>query len=424
MNSSPVWHPFTQMKKAGPFPVVASASADRLTLANGESLIDAISSWWVITHGHCNPDIMAAIAAQTQVLDQVIFAGFTHPGAEQLARSLVELTPDPLNRVFFSDDGSTSVEVALKMALQACAQRGETQRDSFLAFASAYHGDTVGAMSVGGEGIFTQAYKHMMFRVIRAQHPTHSKASVEAYTADFHRKMDQHGDRLAGVIIEPLIQGAGGMVMWPEVAVREMVSRCQETGIPVIFDEVMTGFGRTGELFAMERLGITPDLVCLSKGLTGGTLPLAITMASDEIYNAFLSDDRRHTFFHGHSFTANAISCAAANANIELLRKTDMKATWNRISALHQERLANLKDADLLEDRRCLGTIGAVELKAPEGGYLAPIGPQMYQHALSRGVLLRPLGNVLYVLPPYCCSDETLHRIWDVVEECIALATK
>lgn len=412
------------MKHAGPFPVVVSAKADRLYLANGQTLIDAISSWWVITHGHCCPEIMAAIAEQTNTLDQVIFAGFTHPGAERLAAGLVAITPPSLTRVFFSDDGSTSVEVALKMAMQACAQRGEPQRDGFLAFESAYHGDTVGAMSVGGEGIFTQAYKHMMFRIIRASHPSNASASPESYTADFHQKINEYGHRLAGVIVEPLIQGAGGMVMWPEAAVRDIVITCRAQGIPVIFDEVMTGFGRTGSVFAMDRLGLAPDLLCLSKGLTGGSLPLAVTMATESIYAAFLSDDRKRTFFHGHSFTANAISCAAANANLALLQKGDWSRRWREISEIHQSRLSQLRYADALEDRRCLGTVGAVALKTPQDGYLAPVGPKMYAHAFKRGVLLRPLGNVLYVLPPYCMTAATLHQVWDVVEECIALAAK
>lgn len=422
MKNSAVWHPFTQMKNAGPFPEVAKGKADKLFLADGTTLIDAISSWWVITHGHCHPKIMAAISEQTQKLDQVIFAGFTHHGAEALADELVRITPEPLQRVFFSDDGSTSVEVALKMALQACAQRGEPHRRLFLAFDSAYHGDTVGAMSVGGEGIFTQAYKHMMFQVLRAKHPTHSKASAAEYTADFHKKLETHGDQLAGVIVEPLVQGAGGMVMWPSEAVIDIVKSARERNIPVIFDEVMTGFGRTGQIFAMDHLGVSPDLVCLSKGLTGGTLPLAITMATDAIYQAFLSDDRKHTFFHGHSFTANAISCAAANASLQLIRENDMLAEWQRIETIHRMRLGALESHGVVEDKRCVGTIGAVQLKAPEGGYLAAIGPQMYQYAMSQGVLLRPLGNVLYVLPPYCMSNETLHRVWDVVEGCVALA--
>jgi len=422
MHSSPVWHPFTQMKNAGPFPEVVSGSGDRLTLAGGKTLIDAISSWWVITHGHCHPRIMKAIADQTAKLDQVIFAGFTHEGAERLASGLVDLTPEPLTRVFFSDDGSTAVEVALKMALQHCIQRGEPQRDMFLAFDSAYHGDTVGAMSVGGEGIFTQAYKHMMFQVVRAAHPTLSTASPEDYTRDFHDQLQKHADRIAGVIVEPLIQGAGGMVMWPEEAVRDVVKTTQALGIPVIFDEVMTGFGRTGATFAMDRLGLAPDLVCFSKGLTAGSLPLAVTMATETIYDTFLSDDRKHTFFHGHSFTANPISCAAANANLDLLRQEDLASEWRRIESVHRERLAALKAPEVLEDRRCLGTIAAMALKAPQGGYLSPIGPRMYAHANASGVLLRPLGNVLYVMPPYCMETETLHRVWDVVEECLALA--
>jgi len=424
MRSSVVWHPFTQMRGVESFPEVRSAQADRLTLKDGTTLIDAISSWWVITHGHCHPDIMKAIRDQTRKLDQVIFAGFTHRGAEMLAAALVEMTPPKLTRVFFSDDGSTAVEVALKMALQACKQRGEPQRKLFLAFDCAYHGDTVGAMSVGGEGIFTQSYKHLLFQVVRAGHPTHSQAPVSAYLEDFLSKLETYGHQLAGVVVEPLIQGAGGMIMWPPAAVEEIVLRSQALGIPVIFDEVMTGFGRTGEIFAMDHLAVAPDLVCLSKGLTGGALPLAVTLASEEIYEAFLSEDRHQTFFHGHSFTANPIACAAANASLALIQNPEVRDAWARINSVHRERLAGIKYGEILEDSRCFGTVAAVEIKAPKSGYLAPIGPALYQHAFSQGVLLRPLGNVLYLLPPYCMDLGTLHRVWDVLESCLGLARK
>lgn len=413
-SSSPVWHPFTQMKGIPGFPEVRSGRGARLTLADGNQLIDAISSWWVITHGHCEPAIVAAIQKQAEILDQVIFAGFTHDRAEWLARELVRITPPDLNHVFFSDDGSTAVEVALKMALQSCQQRGMPERNMFLAFEAAYHGDTVGAMSVGGESVFTDAFRQMMFAVKHAKHPSRSDAEPADYTADFHRLVEQHGDQLAGVIVEPLIQGAGGMIVWPEAAVREIVDTCRERGILVIFDEIMTGFGRTGATFAAEKLGVAPDLMCLSKGLTGGTLPLSVTMATSPIFESFLSNDRAKTFFHGHSFTANPITCAAACANLEIMASRDMAGQWRAIEAEHRRQLDALADHPRVDDRRLCGTVAAVSVTGPDDGYLADVGPRLYRYANDNGVLLRPLGNVLYMMPPYGIETADLKRAWQV----------
>ena len=423
-DTSPVWHPFTQMKGAGPFPRVVSARGSRLFLEDGSELIDAIASWWVITHGHCEPAIVEAIQRQVEVLDQVIFAGFTHPVAEELAQALVDMTPDPLTHVFFSDDGSTAVEVSLKMAIQSCRQKGEPQRNLFLAFKDAYHGDTVGAMSVGDDSVFNENYQDMMFRVVHAEHPTLSTSPISEWLADFHRQIETLGDRLAGVILEPLVQGSGGMIVWPEEAVIEIVKTCREKGIYVIFDEVMTGFGRTGALFAMEKLGVSPDLVAMSKGLTAGMLPLSVTLATDEIYDSFYSDDRTKTFFHGHSFTANAVTCAAALANIKLLRERDMATEWARIESIHRQRMAGLRRADILRDSRICGTIAAVEIEDQQTSYLSPLGPSMYARAQEHGVLLRPLGNILYILPPYCISDGELNQAWDALESCLDLAAE
>ena len=424
VRQSPVWHPFTQMKGVDSFPKVLSGKGSYLQLENGDTLIDAISSWWVITHGHCDPAIVEAIAKQAARLDQVIFAGFTHPGAEALAEALIAMTPEPLSKVFFSDDGSTAVEVALKMALQASIQRGHTRRNKFLAFESAYHGDTLGAMSVGDRSVFTGVFEPLMFDVIRARHPSHSSAGPDAFLADFREKLDRYETELAAVIVEPLIQGAGGMIVWPEAAVVEIAKACKARGISLIFDEVMTGFGRTGARFAMEKLAVQPDLVCLSKGLTGGTLPLSVTLASEEIYNAFLSDDRGKTFFHGHSFTANPISCAAALANLNLMKQRDMPGLWAGIEAIHRDRMKALESHPAISDRRICGTVAAVEIKDTTSNYLSPMGPRMYRHALKNGVLLRPLGNVLYIMPPYGTSSEDLHRIWDVFESCIEIASR
>ncbi|MCB1053313.1 MAG: adenosylmethionine--8-amino-7-oxononanoate transaminase, partial [Acidobacteria bacterium] len=314
-----VWHPFTQMKTA-PAPLkVRSAEGSRLYLTDGRVLIDAISSWWVITHGHCHPPLMQAIRRQTEQLDQVIFAGFSHEPAERLADQMVALTAPHFQKVFFSDDGSTSVEVALKMAIQAQHQWGQTQRTQFVAFEAAYHGDTVGAMSVGGPGPFTDPYLPMLFSVTRCKQGQTSDDPLERWVGPFEQWMHEHGDQTVAVILEPLVQGAGGMIMWPVAAVRRIVEVARAHGALVIFDEVMTGFGRTGSLFAYQKVGVAPDLLCLSKGLTGGTLPLSLTLATQAIFDAFWHDEKARMFFHGHSFTANPFGCAAAVANLSLL---------------------------------------------------------------------------------------------------------
>lgn len=419
-----IWRPFTQMRTAEKPLLVSSARDEFLRLKDGRDVVDAISSWWVITHGHCQPEIVEAIREQAARLDQVIFANFSHEPAERLAETLLEFLPDRLRHVFFSDNGSTSVEVALKMALQACRQQGRPEKTKFLAFSRSYHGDTVGAMSVGGRGVFTKPYAPLLFDVIHAGQGTRSSDAVEAYTSSALALMEKHREELAGVILEPLVQGAGGMIVWPVEAVRKICARARELGLFLIFDEVMTGFGRTGSLFAFEQIGIAPDLLCLSKGLTGGNLPLALTVASPEIYDAFLDDEKSKMFFHGHSFTGNPISCAAALANLRLLKKSDLSGRWRRISEIHRQRLESLPLQSIL-DRRIRGTIAAVELKTPRTGYESDFAERATGLALKHGVFLRPLGNILYVLPPYCISDESLHRVWDAIEKiCLDSAAK
>lgn len=420
-HATPIWRPFTQMKTAEPPLPVTSAQDALLHLADGREIVDAISSWWVITHGHRQPEILAAISDQITRLDQVIFADFTHEPAEEVAAALVSMMPPGLGRVFFSDNGSTSVEIALKMALQACKQNGQLEKTKFIAFSEAYHGDTVGAMSVSADGVFTQAYRELMFPVLRVRQGRLSSDTAETFVADFRETLERHHREVAAVILEPLIQGAAGMIVWPVEAVQDIERLCRAHGVYLIFDEVMTGFGRTGACFAFERAGVAPDLLCLAKGLTGGVLPLAVTIASEEIFSAFYSDDRSHTFFHGHSFTANPIACAAALANLKLIGGKEMPRNWRRIENIHQERLARLGGRGILKDQRQCGVVAAIEIESG-GGYLDNLGPAIRKHALAQGVLLRPLGNVLYVLPPYSITDQQLHQVWDVVESCVELA--
>jgi adenosylmethionine-8-amino-7-oxononanoate aminotransferase len=413
MSRSPVWHPFTQHGLGEPIPLIERAEGAILYGADGREWIDCISSWWVITHGHCEPRIQAAIAAQTGRLDQLIFAGWTHEPAETLARSLIEITPAPLEHVFFSDSGSTAVEVALKMALGYWASQGEP-RHRILVMEHSYHGDTVGAMSVGARGVFTAAYAPLLFDVGRVPFPA---AGKEQATVDALEALCRGYDKPAAFIVEPLILGAGGMLVYPAAILADLRAVCARHGVLFIADEVMSGWGRTGTLFACEQAGMVPDIMCVSKGLTGGAVPLAATLATGEIFQAHYSRDRARTFWHSSSYTANPIGCAAANANLAIWRE---EPVLDRIAALgeRQQRLLDRIAAHpLARNPRRLGTIIAIEVDEVEGRYLSDLGPRMTGAFRERGLLLRPMGNCLYVMPPYCASEAQIGRIGDVVIE-------
>ena len=412
-----IWLPYTQMKKVKSLPEAVSAKGSRIYLKSGKYVIDAISSWWVITLGHCEPSIVKAVQKQAQKMDQILFANFSHSPAKKLLKELQSILPKELPYIFFSDNGSTAVESALKMAVQSWKQKKEPRRNKFISFKNSYHGDTVGAMSVSGRNLFTQPYKELLFSVVRVNQGTRSSDPVSTYVSDFSEKIKKYHSTLAGVIIEPFIQGAGGMIMWPKEALKEMCSISKKKGLYLIFDEVMTGFGRTGELFAFQKLGIVPDLLCLSKGLTGGFLPLALTVANQEIYDSFLSDDKKHLFFHGHSFTGNPISCAAAAANIKEIKKAKWKKEWHRIESFHKKKINNLKGNKKLLDARSCGTVAAMEFRIESPGYSSSFSEELSKKAFQRGVFLRPLGNIVYILPPYCTSNEELEQIWSVIEE-------
>lgn len=399
-----LWHPYTQHGiERDPLPVVRAKGA-WLELADGTRVLDAISSWWACLHGHSHPHIVEAIARQARELDHVLFAGATHEPAVRLAEELLALAPAGLTRVFYSDDGSTAVEVALKMVAQGWAQRGEPARTVFVALEGAYHGDTFGAMSAGDPEPFFRAFAPFLFSVRRV--PPRATALEAA--------LEELGARAAGVIVEPLVQGAAGMRMHGAEFLQAARAACTRAGVPLIADEVLTGFGRTGSLFACQRARIAPDLLCLGKGLTGGTLPLAATLAREELFEAFLHHERARFFPHGHTFTANPIACAAALASLELCRRDDVPAKLERIGARIEHALSPLRErANVLELRR-LGGIVALELAVPPGdapGYLANLGLALRRRALEHGVLLRPLGNVLYALPPACLDDEECARV-------------
>jgi len=412
MTASPVWRPFTQHATEPPATEVVRTQGAFLETRDGRRILDAISSWWVVTHGHRHPAIMAAIADATERLDQVIFAGFTHEPAERLARALVGMAPAGLDHVFYSDSGSTSVEVALKMALGAARNRGEA-RKRIVVMEHGYHGDTIGAMSIGARGVFNVAYEPLLFEVDTLPFPS---AGREQETLDAFEAFTK-ARRAAALIVEPLVLGAGGMLMYPPFVLAELKAIAQATGTLFIADEVMTGWGRTGTLFACEQAGVAPDILCTSKGLTGGALPLAATLASAEVFQAHHSPDLARAFFHSSSYTANPIACAAALANIEVWRAEPVLERIDALARAQRTRLDALAaDGRFVASRAC-GTITAVDLKAGGSGYLAEVGPRLRAEFLRRDILLRPLGNVIYVLPPYCVTEADLDAVYQAIGE-------
>ncbi|MEB3293391.1 MAG: adenosylmethionine--8-amino-7-oxononanoate transaminase [Synechococcales bacterium] len=454
-----LWHPYFQAKTC-PEPLkVRSAQGIWLELEDGRHIIDAISSWWVTLYGHGHPRIAAAIYQQAQQLEQVIFSGFTHEPAEQLAEALVKVLPPGLTRVFYSDNGSTSVEVALKMTYQYWVNQGQP-RTTFLAFEAGYHGDTFGTMSVGARSLFTQAFTPLLFEVEFLPFPatwlgdeTIDQKEAQAI-ATLQDKLTANPDRYAGVIIEPLIQGAGGMNMGRPQFLQTLAQHLKTAQIPLILDEVMTGFGRTGDWFACTKAQIQPDVVCLSKGLTGGFLPFAATVCTEAIYEGFFSEDPFKTLYHGHSYAGNPLGCAAALAAIALMQ--EQPEAFQRLEALHLQHLNSLQACPMVEKLRVTGTVAALDIIQPtqgmptsqswansgldafgwnasdldasvadilthqpstKTGYLAQVGPFIRQRALELGCLLRPLGNVLYILPPYCISEAELAQVYGIIQQ-------
>jgi adenosylmethionine---8-amino-7-oxononanoate aminotransferase len=411
--TSPVWHPFTQHGLNEPIPLVTHGSGAILHTADGRRIVDAISSWWVTTHGHCHPRIMAAIAEQSARLDQIIFAGWTHEPAETLARGLTEMMPRELAHVFFSDSGSTSVEVAMKMALGYWLNRGEP-RHRILVLEHSYHGDTIGAMSVGARGVFNRAYAPLLFDVgtLPFPEPGREQATLDALEKACREKP-------AALIVEPLVLGAGGMKFYSADTLREMRRICTAYDVLFIADEVMTGWGRTGTLLACEQAEIVPDLLCLSKGLTGGAIPLAVTMATSAIFDAHKSDDRAAMFFHSSSYTANPIACAAANANLAIWRDEPVRQRIAELSERQKAQLAKLDELPGVHNSRLSGTIAALEIGDDQGRYLSDIAPQLLALFRQRDLLLRPLGNTVYVMPPYCIGSDDLALIYDAIAEAV-----
>lgn len=412
MSRSPVWHPFTQHGLEPPMKCIVSAEGAFLVDEDGKRLFDAISSWWVITHGHRHPAIMAAIRAATETFDQIIFAEFSHEPAETLAKGLIELAPAGLEHVFYSDSGSTSVEVALKMALGYFHNSGE-KRDRVVVMEHGYHGDTIGTMSTGERGVFNAAYEPLLFGVDRLAFPGRG---LEQETLDMFESFCRSG-RVAALLIEPLVLGAGGMKIYGAEVLAGLKQIAERYDCLLIADEVMTGWGRTGTIFACEHAGISPDILCTSKGLTGGSLPLAATLCSGDIFNAHFSTDRRKTFFHSSSYTANPIACAAAVANLQVWRDEPVEQRIGQLGQMLGDNLERFADDGRFANIRQAGTIAALDLVVPTGGYLAEAGPRMRRLLRARGLVLRPLGNVLYLMPPYCTTAQDLTDAFDAIDE-------
>lgn len=414
MISSPIWHPFTQHALEPSMRSIRSAEGAWLEASDGQKIFDGVSSWWVITHGHRHPKIVAAIERQAATLDQIIFAGFTHEPAEEVAAGLMKIVPHGLSHVFFSDSGSTAVEVALKMALGYWKNVG-SKRTRILALEHGYHGDTIGTMSAGARGVFNAAYEPLLFDVGRIPYPKphHAQPTFDALEIAC-RKRD-----VAAFICEPLVLGAGGMLFYDADTLKEMHRICKAHDVLFIADEVMTCFGRTGTVFACEQARISPDILCVAKGLTGGSIPLAVTLCTAPIYEAHLSKDRSRTFFHSSSYTANPIACAAAAANLEIWRT---EPVLERILAISQNQalcLSDLQSDPRFANIRQLGTIAAFELADIQSGYLADVALKLRAKLLEGGVLLRPLGTTVYIMPPYCTTKDELKSVYRSISSAV-----
>jgi adenosylmethionine---8-amino-7-oxononanoate aminotransferase len=422
-----IWHPFTN-SALDPAPIeIGRAEGVWLYAKDGRRILDAVSSWWVNLHGHGNSRIAEAIAEQARKMEHVILAGFTHEPAEELASRLGKWVAPSLTHLFFSDDGSTAVEVALKLAVQHFSNIGRTDKREIVALQHGYHGDTAGAMSASDDSPFTDPFGSMRYPVHRVHSAYCYRCPVGLRRESCHIEcagqletlLEERGDKIAAVIVEPLLQAAGGMIVHPVEFLQRVRAACSKHDVLLIADEVLTGFGRTGKMFACDLAGVAPDLMCLSKGITGGFLPMGATLCSDRVEASFRSENRLHTFYHGHSYTGNALACAAANASLRIF---DEEPVFERIAVMaeiNSERLAELKKFPQVGEVRQIGTIGAIELRADDAGYLSAMRPKLYQFFLERGVLLRPLGNVVYVLPPYVIAPGELHQVYDVIVEAI-----
>ncbi|MFH1519404.1 MAG: adenosylmethionine--8-amino-7-oxononanoate transaminase [Candidatus Omnitrophota bacterium] len=424
-----IWHPYTQMKDCEQFPPILIERAKGIKLYDdqGNCYYDPISSWWCNIHGHNHPEINKAIKRQLNSFEHVLFAGFTHKPAIKLAEQLVAITPDNLTKVFFSDNGSTAVEVALKMSFQYWQNRGKREKTKFLSLDSAYHGDTLGAMSVSGVGLFNKVFSPLFFKSFKAPSPycyrcpagkDKSTCNIECVNS-LEARLKKKSKEIAALILEPMVMAAGGMIIYPSLYLKKAAQLAKKYNIHLILDEVASGFGRTGKMFACEYARVKPDFICLSKGITSGYLPLGVTLTTNKVYKAFYADyQKRKTFYHGHTYTANPISCAAALASLKLYRQENTLKKINKLIPVFHKKLEAFRDLALVGDVRYIGMIGAIELvknkqtKKPFG-LKKRIGLEVYQRGLQQGLILRPLGSIVYFFLPLCIKKSQIIEALD-----------
>lgn len=407
-----IWHPFTPLAGVPEPILIESAQGVYLRTPSGKTIIDAVSSWWVNLHGHSHPVLAKALADQANKLEHVIFAGFTHEPAIRLSENVLSILPGPMSRIFFSDNGSTAAEVGLKMAIQYWNNLGQSKR-KIIALEGAYHGDTFGAMSIGDRGMFTKPFFDHLFDVDFIPFPN------ETNSEEVIRRFEEltGGQDVAAFIFEPLVQGAAGMRIYTPAILDKLLAIAKQNDVLCIADEVFTGFGRTGKLFACEYLQHMPDIIAVSKGITGGTLPLGVTACNEKVQSAFQSDDFAKTLFHGHSYTANPIACAVANASFGLLMDDSCAKSIHRIGQQHEKFRMRIEDHPNIRAIRSLGTILALEVETSTGtSYDNEIRKKIFPYFIEKGILLRPMGNVIYILPPYVITEEELERVYTAIK--------
>ena len=411
------WHPYTQHKTVADFPAIVKGEGALLWDENGKEFIDAIASWWVNPFGHSNKIIADAIYKQLTTLEHVLFGGFTHEPAVLLSEKLMEILPSNQSKLFYSDNGSTAVEIAIKASLQYNYNQG-IQKTKIIAFEDAFHGDTFGAMATSGITFFTEAFKGSLLEVVRIPVPT---SGNEEKCAQMLQKLVSTNE-FAAFVFEPLAQGAAGMVMYSPDILNKLMQICKQNKVFTIADEVMTGFGKTGKTFACDYLTEQPDMMCLSKALTGGAIPMAVTSFTQEIFDGFYDDDTNKALFHGHTFTANPTGCAAALASISLLQTEEMQANIQRINQKHLEFENKVKNHPKVKTTRVLGVIFALEIKtASQESYYGTMRNKLYNFFIENGVILRPVGNIIYILPPYIITDNQLQKVYQTIENAIEI---
>jgi len=412
-----LWHPYTQHKTAAPPIAIVKGDGALLWDESGKEYIDAIASWWVNPFGHSNRFIADAIYQQLTTLEHVLFGGFTHEPAVLLAEKLTSILPSNQKKLFFSDNGSTSVEVAIKVALQYFYNKGE-QRKTIIAFENAFHGDTFAAMAASGISFYTQAFEGMFIDVVRIPVPV--KGQEQASFAALEKVIATHD--CAAFIFEPLVQGAAGMVMYEPASLDRLIEICQQSQVLTIADEVMTGFGKTGKNFACDYISGQPDMMCLSKALTGGTIPMAITTFTQDLFDGFYSDDINKALFHGHTFTANPTGCAAALASLELLQTSEMQANISSVNQSHLAFKKRIENHPKVTTTRVLGVIFALEITTDSAAsYYGTLRNKLYDFFIENGVILRPVGNIVYILPPYVMTNKQLDKVYEVVEKALEI---